>query len=147
MHSVPLKILKLMTIELGTAEKENFQTPRAALAQHPRTTSLPTATCLHEDLPSMADWWRVYPGVARHFIQGCHFRIQVHSTIHELVTWGPWYVPFWTEFHQYIELKYTEGRKWSNTWLSSCPEAEHCQLQVSTSDALKITMYKPFKRF
>jgi hypothetical protein len=24
-----------MTIELGTAEKENFQTPRAALAQHP----------------------------------------------------------------------------------------------------------------
>ena len=27
-----------------------------ALAQHPRTTSLPTATCLHEDLPSMADW-------------------------------------------------------------------------------------------
>ncbi len=36
-------------IELGTAEKENFQTPRAALAQHPRTTSLPTATCLHED--------------------------------------------------------------------------------------------------
>ncbi|KAJ7929737.1 hypothetical protein B0H13DRAFT_2310369 [Mycena leptocephala] len=37
-------------IELGTAEKEKFQTPRAALAQHPRTTSLPTATCLHEDL-------------------------------------------------------------------------------------------------
>jgi hypothetical protein len=36
-------------IELGTAEKENFQTPRAALAQHPRTTSLPTANCLHED--------------------------------------------------------------------------------------------------
>jgi hypothetical protein len=36
-------------IELGTAEKENFQTPCTALAQHPRTTSLPMATCLYED--------------------------------------------------------------------------------------------------
>jgi hypothetical protein len=54
--TVPLKFLKLTTIALRTAEKENFQTPRAALAQLPRTTSLPTATCLHEDLPSMADW-------------------------------------------------------------------------------------------
>jgi hypothetical protein len=33
-----------MAIELGTAEKESFQTPRAALAQHPRTTSLPAYT-------------------------------------------------------------------------------------------------------
>jgi hypothetical protein len=56
MHPVPLVFLRITTIELGTAEKENFQTPCAALAQHPRITSLPTATCLHEDLLSMADW-------------------------------------------------------------------------------------------